>query len=186
MKAIYTDRLVALIFLVLTIVFIAAAMTNKPFFNWVFERHHNQWSWYIRPIFIIPFCYFAYKRSLAGISATIFALFTSMAWFDKPDVVNENVIQFLQFEKDWLYGAWKIQKIILILTVPMSFILLGFAFWKRSFFWGLAVVIVIATGKVIWSIYNAGEVGKTIIIPAIVGLLICCAFIWLGATQIKR
>lgn len=95
-----------------------------------------------------------------------------MFWFNRPEHVSENVKTFLQFEKDWLYSEWNLNKIILIITVPFSFIALGLAFWKRSLFIGLGVVVLMATGKVIWSIQNAGDAGKTIIIPAVSGLLI--------------
>ena len=52
------DKTIAAIFAGLTIIFIILAMNSQPFFNRVFERHHNQLSWYIRPLFLIPFCYF--------------------------------------------------------------------------------------------------------------------------------
>ena len=55
------------------------------FLNWAWERHHNPWSWYIRPLFVLPFCYFAYKRSLWGVSLTIVAVLSSMFWFPAPD-----------------------------------------------------------------------------------------------------
>lgn len=180
------DKKIALIFLLLTLLFLVFSMTNQSFFNWVFERHHNQWSWYIRPVFLIPFCYFAYKRSWTGISITLFCLFTSMFWFNKPEVVSENVKTFLQFEKDWLYGEWNIQKIMLITTVPVSFIALGLAFWKRSLLMGLGVVVLMATGKIVWSIQNAGESGKSILIPAVLGLLICCGFIYYGFKKLEK
>lgn len=186
MKKQQLDIILATVFLLLTIAFIVLVMTNKSFFDWAFERHHNLWSWYIRPIFILPFCYFAYKRNWTGISATVFAIFTSMAWFSKPDRVSESVIQFLEFEKDWLIGNWTIQKILLILTVPISFALLALACWKRSLYWGLGVIVLMATGKIIWSIQNAGESGKSIIIPAILGLLICCVFVWFGAKRLRK
>jgi len=71
------DLLIALVFAILTVLFFIVSITNKSFFNWMFCRHQNQLSWYIRPVFLIPFCFFAYKRILAGISLTIFCLFTS-------------------------------------------------------------------------------------------------------------
>jgi hypothetical protein len=186
MKPINQDKAIAMLFLALTIIFIVVSMTNQAFFDWVFDRHHNQWSWYIRPIFLIPFCFFAYKHNLAGISITVFCLFTSMFWFNKPEVVSDNVKEFLQFEKDWLYGEWNFEKIMLIITIPISFIALGFAFWKRSLLMGLAVVFSMATGKIIWSIQNAGESGKSIIIPAILGLMICIGLIFFCFKRLNR
>ncbi|WP_225000424.1 hypothetical protein [Cesiribacter sp. SM1] len=96
------DVQIALFFAVLSLGFIVLASTNATFFNWVFNRHQNVLSWYIRPLFIIPFCYFAYHRSWTGISATIFLLLTSMFWFSQPDTVSEQVKDFLQMERDWL------------------------------------------------------------------------------------
>ncbi len=48
------------------------------FLSWARARHHNPLSWYIRPLFLLPFCYFAYKRSMWGIALTLLALATSM------------------------------------------------------------------------------------------------------------
>lgn len=186
MKQINLDKLVAMLFLALTIIFLLVSMTSQTFFDWVFDRHHNQWSWYIRPIFLIPFCFFAYKRSWTGISITVFCLFTSMFWFNRPEIVSDNVKTFLQFEKDWLYNEWNYKKIMLVITVPISFIALGLAFWKRSLFMGLGVVVLMATGKIVWSIQNAGESGKSIIIPAILGLLICCGLIFYGFKRLEK
>ena len=185
MKPINNDKSIALLFFVLTILFLTLSMTNQAFFDWVFNRHHNQWSWYIRPVFLIPFCYFAFKHSWTGISITMFCLFTSMFWFNRPEVVSDNVKAFLQFEKDWLYGEWNSKKILLIFTVPASFIALGFAFWKRSLYIGLGVVVLMTTGKILWSIQNAGEAGKSIIVPAILGLLLCVGLISYGFKGLK-
>lgn len=180
------DKVLALLFLSLTILFIILSMTNQSFFDWVFERHQNQWSWYIRPIFLIPFCYFAYKHSWTGISITVFCLFTSMFWFNQPTFISENVKTFLLFEKNWLYGDWDLKKIALIISVPISFFALGLAFWKRSLFMGLGVVVLMATGKIIWSIQNAGQAGKSIIIPALLGLIICLVFIYFGFKKLEK
>lgn len=186
MKLINLDKKIALLFLALTILFLIVSMTNQTFFDWVFDRHHNQWSWYIRPIFLIPFCFFAYKHNWTGISITVFCLFTSMFWFNRPEVVSDNVKTFLQFEKDWLYGEWDFKKLMLIVTVPVSFIALGLAFWKHSLFMGLGVAILITTGKIVWSIQNAGESGKSIIVPAILGLIICITLIFYGFKKLEK
>ncbi|MBS1748697.1 MAG: hypothetical protein JST63_02210 [Bacteroidetes bacterium] len=180
------DKSIALIWGLLTIAFIVTAMTSETFLSWVFERHQNQISWFIRPVFLIPFCFFAFKRSWSGISITIFCLFTSMCWFDKPETISEQVKMFLQFEKDWLNAQWEYKRWLLVLTVPVSFIVLGLAFWKRSLLMGLSVVVLMATGKIVWSIYNAGEAGKAILIPAIIGLILCVILIYYGFKRLEK
>ncbi|MEE1963923.1 hypothetical protein V1387_14605 [Allomuricauda taeanensis] len=180
------DKTIAAVFAGLTILFIAVAMNSQSFFEWVFERHHNQLSWYVRPLFLIPFCYFAYKRSWTGVMATIFALFTSMFWFNEPEVVSEQVVGFLQYEKEWLTQSWKTRDVLMALTVPFSFFLLALAFWKRSLWMGLAVVILMATGKIFWSIQSAGESGKSIVVPAILGLALCFGLILYGFKRLEK
>jgi len=99
MKLLNQNRIIALLFLALTIIFLVVSMTNQTFFDWVFDRHHNQWSWYVRPFFLIPFSFFSYKRNWAGISITVFCLFTSMFWFSRPEFVSDNVKTFLNLRK---------------------------------------------------------------------------------------
>ena len=161
-------------------------MSNEHFFDWVFDRHHNQWSWYIRPLFLIPFCYFSYKHNWSGIAITIFCLFTSMFWFPRPEIVSESVKEFLQFEKEYLYGVWSLNKILITLMIPVSFIALGLSFWKRSVLIGIGVIVLMATGKIVWSIQNAGASGKSIVIPAIVGLIVCCLLIYYGFKRLEK
>ena len=180
------DKTIAAVFAGLTILFIAVAMNSQSFFEWVFERHHNQLSWYVRPLFLIPFCYFAYKRSWTGVMVTIFALFTSMFWFSKPEIVNEQVVSFLQYEKEWLSKSWESRDVLMALTVPFSFFMLALAFWKRSLWMGLTVVVLMATGKILWSIQNAGESGKSIVVPAILGLALCFGLILYGFKRLEQ
>ena len=180
------DKIIALVFAILTILFFVVAITNSIFFNCAFERHQNQLSWYIRPIFLLPFCYFAYKHSWSGIFFTIFCLFTSMFWFSKPDLVSDQVKIFLEFEKQWIFEEWGVNKLLLMLSVPISFTALGLAFWKRSLWMGLSVVVLMATGKITWSIQNAGESGKSILLPAILGLLICFGLLFYGFKRLEK
>ncbi len=188
MKSRKLDIIIGGVFLSLTILFILLSMTYKPFFNWVFGRHLNQWSWYLRPLFLLPFCYFAYKRSFSGMMISLFALFTSMFWFPKPDIadISENVIFFLEFEQKYLHGEWNTMKILMTLTIPISLIALGVAFWKRSLIMGIGIIILMATGKIVWSIQYAGESGKSILIPAILGLLICCGLIYFEFKRLEK
>lgn len=180
------DKTLAIIFGVLTVTFIVLAFTNDSIFNWVFERHQNQLSWYIRPLFLIPFCIFAYKRSWFGLSGTIFLLVTSMFWFNKPEVVNEQVQTFLLMEKEYLTGGWNTAKILLSPIVPISLAALALAFWKRSLLLGISVLVFIAVAKILWSAVFGGASGMAVIAPAVVGLVICVALIFIGFRRLEK
>jgi hypothetical protein len=172
------DKALGLVFALLTIGFLVLTGVNEAVFNWVFDRHHNQLSWYIRPLFLIPFCYFAFKKSWSGMFATIFLLFTSMFWFPKPAQSNQTVMEFLDMEKQWLSGDWDFSKVMMAFLVPLSFASLGMAFWKRSVRIGLTVLVLIAMGKMTWSVIYGGESGQSILIPAIIGLILCIGIVW--------
>jgi len=168
-----TDFIIGMIFAIATIIFIVLFLTNDTFFNWAFARHHNILSWYIRPLFIIPMVIFAFKKSFTGIFATIFALFTSMFWFPIPAEINPQVLEFLAFEMDYLKGTWTAPKILISLAVPLFFIMLILAAWKRNWKWLIGIIIGAAVLKIIWSIAFSGEAGMSILKPALLGLIIC-------------
>src|SRR5215207_7546395 len=119
---------------------VALTGNTDEFAAWAWARHHNELSWYIRPLFLLPFCYFAYKRNLWGIVLTVVALATSMFWFPVPERVDPRAAEFLAVEREYLTGDWTLTKVLLALLVPVSFAALAVAFWKRSLVWGLAVI----------------------------------------------
>jgi hypothetical protein len=148
------------------------------FAAWAWDRHHNVLSWYIRPLFLLPFCYFAYKRSLWGITLTVVALATSMFWFPAPQRAEPGAGEFLAMEREYLTSDWSVWKVLLGLVVPASFAALAVAFWKRSFLWGLAVINAMVLVKVVWSFYFGEASGGLTLLPsAVVGLALCDAVI---------
>jgi hypothetical protein len=153
------------------------------FLSWAWARHHNILSWYIRPMFIIPFVLFAYRRSWKGVVATVIALFTSMFWFPAPAVADPAVENFLQAEKEYILGTWDFAKILLTMTVPAFFYLLALAFWKRSLWWGLAVINLAALGKIFWSVLSAGEAGYATLAPALLGMVVCDVVVYLFVSK---
>ena len=163
---------------ILAVVGMAATGTLDGFGAWAWERHHNVLSWYIRPLFFLPFCYFAYKRSLFGMVLTLVALATSMAWFPASETTNPAVVEMLAAEEAYFAADWTLWKVLLALIVPISFAALGLAFWKRSLVWGLAVIngaILIKTG---WTFVVSSEAGAMSHLPAaVLGLAVLNAVI---------
>jgi hypothetical protein len=157
---------------------IAATGNTDEFAAWAWARHHNELSWYIRPLFLLPFCYFAYKRSLWGIVLTVLALATSMFWFPAPERVDPRAAEFLAVEREYLTSGWTLTKVLLALIVPVSFAALAVAFWKRSLVWGLAVINAMVLVKIVWSFYFGDESGGLTLLPsALAGLAVCDAVI---------
>ena len=173
-------------FSLLSILFIVLAFANKDFFEWVFARHQNQLSWYIRPLFLIPFCFFSYKRSLAGITGTLFLLLTSMFWFPEPAFVDKSVQEFLNMEKQYFTSDWNWPKIVITILVPLSLTVLSVAFWKRNRWLGVWVLVFIAVAKMLWSLMFGGESGQSVILPAVIGLVICVLVINITFIRINR
>ncbi len=157
----------------------------NDFLAWAWARHHNVLSWYIRPLFILPYIYFAYKRSWKGLLVTVIALLTSMFWFPAPAVVDPLVTQFLEVEKEYILGPLTASKIMLWLMVPLFFILLAVTFWKRSWWWGAAIINLAALGKIAWSVFEGGQSGWAVLIPAAIGLIICDAAVYFGVKYVN-
>lgn len=170
----------------MTIAFVVAAFASDAFMQWVFARHHNVASWYIRPLFLIPLCFFAYRRSWAGVFGTLFAVLTSMFWFPAPETVNPQVVTFLKMEQDYLTGDWGFLKILLTSLVPISLSGLVLAFWKRSLWLGIGVIVFIAAAKMLWSVAFGGESGRTVLAPAIIALVVCVVVVWFGFRRLHR
>lgn len=180
------DKPAAVLLAFMSVGLVAALMMNDAFMQWAFARHHNQFSWYIRPLFLIPFCFFAYVRSWAGIAATVLAVLSSMFWFPAPDVVDPRVAEFLRMEQEYLSGNWGATKILLTALVPVSMSVLALAFWKRSLWLGIAVLVFIAAAKMLWSVAFGGDSGRTVIVPAIVALVVCIVLVWFGFHRLQK
>jgi hypothetical protein len=153
--------------------------------TWVWDRHHNILSWYIRPLFLLPLAWTAYRRSVAGIAVTLLALATSMAWFPAPQVPDPKVEEFLAFEKEWLTGTWDARKTAITLVPLGCLTAYCAAFWQRSLRWGLLVLAGMALGKIAWSMASS-DGGTAVVLPALVGLVVGAAVIvlvaqWLAA-----
>ncbi|HEX8347439.1 MAG TPA: hypothetical protein VF657_22290 [Actinoplanes sp.] len=142
------------------------------FGNWAYDRHGNVLSWYVRPLFLLPLAWFAYRRSGWGIAGTLVALASSMFWFPAPAVPDPRVEEFLEFEKAWLAGDWDSRKILFTLLVPVAIGSYCLAFWRRSVGWGVVILNVMAVGKLLWGVLAGDGTGWAMTAPALTGLLI--------------
>jgi hypothetical protein len=155
--------------------------------SWAWARHHNVLSWYIRPLFLLPFCYFAFQRSVAGVVLTLVALLSSMFWFPEPSAVSPAVVSALEAERQYLLGPWPPWKVAVSLLVPGLLAALALAFWLRSWLWGALVLNVIALSKVTWTAIVFEEQGFIAhLAPAVAGLVVCNLALWLIYRRLGR
>jgi hypothetical protein len=162
--AILSAGILALVLLALAVL---AAMGNLDEFGaWAWERHHNVLSWYIRVLFLLPFCFFAYRRSLTGIVLTLLALATSMFWFPAPERADPKTLEFLAMEREYLAGEWTTAKVLLGLLVPLSLAALALAFWKRSVVYGLILINATVLVKLAWSFCFGDASGGLTLLPS--------------------
>lgn len=145
----------------------------SDFWAWAWARHHNPLSWYIRPLFVLPFCYFAYKKSVTGVVLTVLAVLSSMFWFPAPSEADPRAAEFLAMEQQYVTGGWTWTKTFMTLLVPVWFVLLAWAFWRRSWIVGIVVINVGVALKVVWSFYFGGASAWSIIPPALAGAVVC-------------
>jgi hypothetical protein len=169
--AVLSAGILALVLLSLAV--LAASGKLDEFGAWAWKRHHNVLSWYIRVLFLLPLCYFAYKRSLTGIVLTLVALATSMFWFPAPENPDPRTLEFLAMEREYLAGEWTAAKILLGLLVPVSLAALALAFWKRSVVYGLVLINAMVLVKLAWSFFYGDASGGLTLLPSqLLGLAI--------------
>ncbi len=141
--------------------------------EWAWARHHNPLSWYIRPLFVLPFCYFASRRSITGLGLTVLATLSSIAWFPAPQSPSPEVVEYLALERRWLTSGPLTLAIVAL--IGLSLWLLAAAFWTRRWLYGVLVLNVATSAKVAFSVVLGGEAGWASLAPAIATLLVCNA-----------
>src|SRR4028118_18058 len=105
--------------------------------DWAYDRHANPLSWYIRPLFLLPLAWFAYRRSGWGIAGTLVALATSIFWFPAPAVPDPQILEFLDFERECITGTWDLEKFAQATLPPLALTAYCPAFWRRAVARGL-------------------------------------------------
>jgi hypothetical protein len=126
------------------------------FLNWAWARHHNPLGWYVRPLFILPFCHFAYHRSVRGMLWTVVAVTSSMFWFPAPATADPTATTFLEVERQWITGPLTLAQVVLTALIPVWFIALAAAIRRRLWMAG-------------WSFYMGGASAWIIVPPVAFG-----------------
>ncbi len=137
----------------------------------------------MRSLFLVPYCYFAWRRNVPGMIATVFALATSMFWFPAPAVPDPRFAAFLDAERRYLLGPWGPIEVFFAALVPLFFVCVGLAFWRRSFVIGLVAINAASLIKIGWSFYFGGSSGWTVVVPAIVGIIVVNAAVLIALRQ---
>ncbi len=155
--------------------------------SWIWDRHQNQFSWYSRPLFLIPACYYAYRQNLWMVVGFMILMACSLYWFAAPAIVSEQVRGYLEWEKQ-LFFTNESRVPLISLTVAVLIFLFGlfYAFWKRNVWVGLVLINAGTVAKIIVSVFFGGELGTAAILPSLSSLAIinCTTYlIWRHTTR---
>lgn len=151
--------------------------TISSLLDWIWARHHNEWSWYVRPLFLLPYCYFAWRRNLAGLLVVLALFPTSLFWFPAPETPAPHVQAYLAWEREVFFEGEPWMLVLLALAAAAYLWVLAAAFWYRSWTLGLLVINVGIALKVAVSLSLGGEAGGGAVAPSLVTAAIVNAVI---------
>lgn len=140
--------------------------------DWAWARHHNEWSWYIRPFIMIGFCVAAwYRHRMAVVVIAVFFPISAVI-FPAPDKPKPYVVEFLKAERELLEALTSLELVAFSVLVVIFLWLLALAFWRRSLGLGLIVAnlggaIKLSFGYVMW-----GETGGVALLPTLLTALV--------------
>lgn len=165
------------------------ALDLEQLLAWIWARHHNPASWYVRPLFLLPYCWFAWRRSLRGLVATLLLFPTTLFWFAAPaGPPDPAVAAYLEAELRLLTNGWA-GPVSVTLAAAVFLGLLAWAFWQRSWLAGLLVLHLGTAAKVAWSLWAWGPSGQASVLPSIATLLVCDVAVlgaWLWRHRSRR
>lgn len=169
--------LVAAALLCSAVMLFNAGVNGEKLGDWIWNRHQNQFSWYSRPLFIVPACYYAYRQNIFLIAGFMVLLFCSLFWFSAPDQVPEHVMRYLEWEKQlFLSNESVFTLLLMVLAVVVYLYLLFYAFWRRNPWMGLVLINVGTITKIVVSISLGKEAGGAAVVPSLSSLAIINTF----------
>lgn len=171
------DRVVAIAIILLlsySVLLLAQAyFSDVDITAWIWDRHQNLFSWYSRPLFIIPACYYAYRHKLWYTVGFMVLMFTSLFWFAAPTEVSPYVSDYLAWEKEFFLVSESVAPLVLLVVAVVGFLAgLFYAFYTRSLWYGLLLINAGTLLKVIVSVGFGGESGFSSVVPSLSSLMI--------------
>lgn len=139
--------------------------------EWAWARHHNPLSWYIRPFFVLLFCYFSWKRSWVGVVIVILATISSIAWFPAPQALDPTIEGYLAAELRWLSDP--VLAATMIVMVVGTLWLLAASLWTRRWLYAIVLLNAMPIAKVVFSVMLDREAGWASLWPALATLIVC-------------
>jgi hypothetical protein len=182
-------------FIVATMLLYSVALLLLAFYReenlggWIWERHQNQFSWYSRPLFLLPACYYAYRHRLWLVIGFMTLLGCSLFWFAPPEHVPEHIHGYLEWEKQLFFSHDSHLPLFLLVVVVIVFLAGLFrAFWQKNPWLGLLLINVGTLLKVVVSVTLGQEAGMAAVFPSLSSIVIinAVAFVawkFLGKTR---
>ncbi len=169
------------------IIFTSAYLSGTDMGAWVWVRHQNLFSWYSRPLFIIPAAYYAYRRKVWHVLGFMLLLATSLFWFAAPEVTDPAIRDYLQWEADLFFSnESKLPLAALIVAVMIFLFLLFYAFWQRNPWFGLLVINAGTVLKIIVSLAFGEGAGEAAIVPSLSSLLVINLFAYFLWRRLRK
>jgi|GEM_PF-213104 len=145
---------------------------GKDIGAWIWERHQNQFSWYSRPLFVIPACYYAYRRKIWHVLGINALLATSLFWFAAPETVSDAVSGYLEWEKQLFFvNESRTPLFVLCAAVLVFLVTLYYTFWHRNPWFGLLLINIGTILKIIVSVGIGKDLGMAAIVPSVSSLV---------------
>lgn len=165
--------IVAIMLLYSAALLLLALYRGESLGEWIWDRHQNQFSWYSRPLFLIPACYYAYRQRISLVVGFMVLLLCSLFWFAAPAQVPEHISGYLEWERQLFFSNDSVLPLILLVAVVVIFLGgLFYAFWRRSVWIGLLLINAGTLLKIVVSMVLGKEAGMAAIVPSLSSIAI--------------
>jgi len=178
--------LIGFVLLYSAVIFSIAGLSGSDIGVWVWDRHQNLFSWYSRPLFIIPAAYYAYRHKPWHVIGCMSLLGTSLFWFPAPAQVSAAVTDYLEWEKQLFFiNENRLPLIAMSLAVVVFLFGFFYSLWKRNVLYGLILINIGTLMKIVVSLLFGQKAGTAAIAPSISSLLAINLIYWLIWWRVK-